>query len=124
MNVPEGVLAGAHAVQQGTPGLPLVRLADEGCPPADRFRCIRAQAGAELGEGKGAVRLLPEDADAGEGAQQPVQRLGWLSVAAARSSLVRGPSLRRSARPSTAATWMAWVTWKPLTKRRRAKDGR
>jgi hypothetical protein len=35
----------------------------------------------------------------------------WLSVAAARSSLLRGPSRSWSAMPSIAATWIACVTW-------------
>ena len=74
--VPEGVLAGPHAVEQGAPGLPLIRLADESRPPADRLRGVGPQTRAELGEGKVAVLILTEDADAGERAQKPVQRVG------------------------------------------------
>ena len=47
----------------------------------------------------------------------------WAFVATASSSLVRGPSARRSATPSVAATWIAWLTWNPTIRRPRVAPG-
>jgi len=48
---------------------------------------------------------------------------GCVPVAAARSSLRRAPSFKRSATPSLEATWRACDTLNPLTKSRSAADG-
>jgi hypothetical protein len=66
IQVLEGDLAGAHAVQQVTPGLPVVGAPDIGGPPRHRRHGMGSKTFAHLCQRKPLIVVLMEDADSSQ----------------------------------------------------------
>ena len=65
-----------HTVEEMRPRLLVIELADVDGPGAGGFGGIGSQTVAERGQGEPTIRVLSEDAHAGECSKQPVQRAG------------------------------------------------
>jgi hypothetical protein len=74
--VPGRVLPGPDAVAQRAPGPPLVPGAEHADGGIGRQRVVAAQVLAHPGQREAAGVVLVQDADRGDGAQQPVERVG------------------------------------------------
>jgi hypothetical protein len=104
MHMVERGLAGAHAVQQVAPGLPVRFVEQEQHGRLDRARHALAQGRAQ-GCQRETVRVhLVEHADARERQQDAAQARACAPLARASSPISRGPSASRSGMPSAVAT--------------------
>src|SRR5215470_4036044 len=73
VGVSKGMFTRAHAVKKVPPRLPVFGLTDEDRPLSDRFRRVGPQAVAERDQREASVWAFPENTNARERPEHPVQ---------------------------------------------------